>query len=120
MKKIDIEQIQTQLEEIKAYMDKQDYNSSTYINQRIIKIRPILEAEIRRMDRDDIEVHTPKILIFTNREAKQNKKTVQEYMNYKLHELVINDYKIIDYGKLDEAYEDDNTRTIYLFIKYTS
>ena len=47
-----------------------------------------------------------------------------EYSNFlianNLNELTVAEYKIIDFGKMDEEFEDDNTRTIYFFIKYTS
>lgn len=120
MKVKDIENIQMWLEELKEFANKQDYNSFTYINQRLIKILPILETEYNRLVDNDMELDFPKIMIFTNLEAKQNKMTVQEYINFKLKELVINGCKIIDYGKLDEEYNDDNSRLLYFYIKYSS
>lgn len=120
MKARDIEEIQKFLSEIKDFSNKQDYNTFTFINQRIVKILPILDTELKRLELTNVEMNCPKIKIFTNRNAKESKQTVEEYMNERLKELVLDDYKIIDYGKLDETFEDDNTRTIYFYIKYTS
>jgi hypothetical protein len=120
MKKQEVEDLQKLITEIKTISDKLDYNTSSAINQRVVKIIPILNTELARLDSSGVEVNCPKILIFTNSDAKQSKMTVQDYMNQKLSELVLNDYIILDYGKLDEEYADDNTRIIYMFIKYTN
>lgn len=123
MKKQDIEMIQKQLTEIKSISDKLDYNTSSAINQKLIKITPVLSAEYERMNTDNISINCPKLYLFTNREASEQKLTVADFMNKKLQELVVNGYKIIDFGKFDEAYNeeiDDGKRTIWLFIKYTS
>lgn len=120
MKLKDVENIQRWLNDIKAVADKESYNLSTEINRSVVKIMPILKEEQERLNDNHIEINCPKILIFTNRDAKEYKKTVQDYMNQKLQELVSNDFKIIDFGKMDEEFEDDNSRTIYFYIKYTS
>lgn len=120
MKIKDLEEIKEQISEIKSISDKLDYVTSTAINQRLIKITPFINDELNRLNLAGVEINGPKILIFTNRDAKNEKLTVQEYMNKKLNELTVADYKIIDFGKMDEEFEDDNTRTIYFFIKYTS
>ena len=46
--------------------------------------------------------------------------TVQDYMNSKLKDFVNQDFKIMDFGKLDETFEDDNSRTLYFYIKYSN
>lgn len=120
MKVKELEEIKKLLDEIKSVGDKLDYKTSTAINQRLIKINPAINGEIERLTKQGVDVESPKILIFTNKEAKQQHITVQDYMNKKLAEIVLDDYKVIDYGKLDEEIEDDNTRTIYFYIKYTS
>ena len=119
MKKEELENIMTNLKSITNIASKQDYNTSTAINKLVNQINPIIKAEYDRLDKDKVEINCPKILIFTNRDALKIKMLVQDYMNDKLKELVIGGYKIIDYGKLDEEIMDDNTRTLYFYIKYT-
>lgn len=120
MKIQDIDNLQKYVDEIKVISDKLDYNTSSAINKNITKIIPLLKEERNRLESSNVDIDFPRIKIFTNREAIEHKMTVQDYMNYNLQELVVNEYKIIDFGKLDEEYEDDNSRTIYLYIKYTS
>ena len=120
MKLQDIDNLQKYVDEIKLISDKLDYNTSSAINKCITKIAPLIKDERNRLESSNVDIDFPKLKIFTNREAKEHKMTVQDYMNYNLRELVINQYKIIDFGKLDEEYEDDNSRTIYMYIKYTS
>lgn len=119
MKKVELEDIMRNLKEISNVSSRQDYNTSTAINKLINQINPIIKAEYDRLDKDKVDINCPKILIFTNRDALKIKMLVQDYMNDKLKELVIGGYKIIDYGKLDEEIMDDNTRTLYFYIKYT-
>ena len=45
MKKQDIEIMQKYVDEIKQISDKLDYNTSSAINQRIVKITPLLKSE---------------------------------------------------------------------------
>lgn len=120
MKIKDLEEIKKLVGEIKSISDKLDYATSSSINQRIIKIIPLLNGELERLNSAGVEINGPKILIFTNRDAKNEKMTVQDYMNKKLNEISLADFKVIDFGKIDEEFEDDNTRTIYFYIKYTS
>ena len=120
MKVKELEEIKNLLNGIKSISDKLDYNTSTAINQKLIKINPMINNEIERLTKQGVDVTGPKILIFTNRSAKRENVTVQEYMNKRLNELVLDGNKVIDYGKLDEEIEDDNSRTIFFFIKYTS
>lgn len=120
MKIKDVENIQKWLDDIKVVADKESYNVSSAINKSLVKILPLLKEEHERLSDNHIEVNCPKIYIFTNRDAKEYKQTVQDYMNNKLQGLVSNDFKILDFGKMDEEFEDDNSRTIYFYIKYTS
>lgn len=120
MKLNDILHIKTLLNDIKQISDAQAYSVSSAINQKLVQITPILDVEQQRMETDNVSINCPKILIFTNRDAISSDMTVQDYMNLKLQEIVINSNKVIDYGKLDEEIEDDNTRTIYMYIKYTN
>ena len=120
MKIKEIEQIQVCLDNIKSLTEKENYKLSSAINKQIVQIRPILDTEYKRLNDSGIDINCPKICIFTNKDAKEQGFNVQNYINKKLQELVSADFKIIDYGKLDECYEDDNTRTIYFYIKYTN
>ena len=120
MKIREIENIQNWLNDIKVIADRQSYNISSDINKSIVKIMPLLKEEKDRLQDNHIEINCPKILIFTNKEAKEYKQTVQDYMNSKLQGLVSNGFRIIDYGKMDESFEGDNSRLVYFYIKYTS
>lgn len=120
MKLQDISNAKIWLEELRDFANKQDYNTFTYINQRLVKLMPILELEYNRLKSDNLSVNCPQIYIFTNRDALNANMTVQDYMNLKLKDFVNNDFTIMDFGKLDETFEDDNSRTIYFYIKYSN
>lgn len=119
MKLDDINKSIDLLKTLQNYLNGLEYNVSSYSNQILVKVLPILQDEKARLESSNVEINCPKIKIFTNQDAKNNKQTVEEYMNYCLRELVVNNYKIIEYGKIDEQYADDNTRIVYFFIKYT-
>lgn len=120
MKKQDLELMKLNVDEIKAFAEKQDYNSYTYINQRLVKIVKVIDDEMNRLTSNGDDMTLPKIAIFTNQDARDNNMKVDEYMNMRLRELVVNGCKIFDFGKLDEQYLDDNTRILYFYIKYNS
>ena len=115
----DIRNIKDLICEIKEFTNTMDYNTSSYINERIVKILPLLEEEEKRLENTDTTITSPKICIFTATQAINDADTVESYMNNKLRELVINGYKVIDYGRLDTIKDEDGKSEIYLFIKYT-
>lgn len=116
MKKQDIEMLQKYVDEIKQVSDKLDYNTSSAINQRIVKITPLLKSELDRVDNNKIEIDCPQIIVIKSNEImnKKENKSITDYMNNKLKELVLNEYKIIDFGIVPNGQE------VYAFIKYTS
>lgn len=116
MKKQDIEMLQKYVDEIKQVSDKLDYNTSSAINQRIVKITPLLKSELDRVDNNEIEIDCPQIIVIKSNEImnKKENKSITDYMNNKLKELVLNEYKIIDFGIVPNGQE------VYAFIKYTS
>lgn len=116
MKKQDIEMLQKYVDEIKQVSDKLDYNTSSAINQRIVKITPLLKSELDRVDNNKIEIDCPQIIVIKSNEVMNRKenKSITDYMNNKLKELVLNEYKIIDFGIVPNGQE------VYAFIKYTS
>lgn len=116
MKKQDIEMLQKYVDEIKQVSDKLDYNTSSAINQRIVKITPLLKSELDRVDNNKIEIDCPQIIVIKSNEIMNRKenKSITDYMNNKLKELVLNEYKIIDFGIVPNGQE------VYAFIKYTS
>ena len=120
MKIQDISNAQIMLEELRDFANKQDYNTFTFINQRLVKLIPMLEAEYNRLQTNIVVANCPQICIFTNRDAMNENMTVQDYMNSKLKDFVNQDFKIMDFGKLDETFEDDNSRTLYFYIKYSN
>ena len=112
MKKSDIEQIIDHLKEIKKVSDIQNYTVSTSINQHLMKITPLLDNELDRLSRDKVTVNCPAIIII-KADEKTNNKSLTDFINEKLQELVMNDYKIIDYG-IEYANNE-----ILAYIKYT-
>ena len=113
MKKSDIEQIIDHLKEIKKVSDIQNYTVSTSIHQHLMKITPLLEIGLDRFSRDKVTVNCPAIIII-KADEKTNNKSLTDFINEKLQELVMNDYKIIDYG-IEYANNE-----ILAYIKYTS
>ena len=113
MKKQDIELCIEALNNIRAISDKQIYNVSSAINKEIIKIRPVLEEEHKRMNEEKIVINCPAIMFIGTSEIDFNKNSLSEFINKKLQELVLNDKKIIDYGLSDKD-------GILAYIKYTS
>lgn len=113
MKKSEIELSLEALNNIKSISDKLNYNISSSINKEVIKITPILEKELYRLKEDKIVVNCPAILFIGSTDIDFNKESLSEFINKKLQELVLNEYKIIDYGICDK-------NGIIAYIKYTS
>lgn len=114
MKVSEIESIQKNLKEIEHLTDKQPYNVSSYVNQRLIKIYPILTKELERLEADNVTINCPKILMYQC-EANKEQAEITDFINKKLHDLVLQDYKIIDYG-----IEGISNGHFIIFIKYTN
>lgn len=113
MKKQDIEVCLEALNNIRAISDKQIYNVSSAINKEIIKIKPVLDEEHKRMNNEKIVINCPAIMFIGTSEIDFSVESLSEFINKKLQELVLNDYKIIDYGICDKE-------GILAYIKYTS
>lgn len=116
MKKQDLELIQEQLKQIKDISDRLDYNTSSSINQKLVKITPVVKTELERLNTEKITINCPKFMTLISSYDK-----VDEDMNKKLQELVVNDYKIIDFGIFKTCDGTANkSEYVRLFIKYTS
>lgn len=113
MKKVDLEKGIEDLKEVRDISSKLDYNTSVAINQKLIKIIPLLESELSRMNRDNINVDSPVYMEITQKDCEDLHKSMQEYINDTLANLSDNDIIIIDYGI---KYIDSNTKVGY--IKY--
>jgi len=110
MKKSELDIVMNNLKEIKEFSDKLDYNSSSYINQKMININPILDKELSRLD-GDVEINCPQIIT-----AIVQANTCDEWINGNIKSLLLQEYKIIDYGiKLGTT--DD---FMVAYIKYTN
>lgn len=113
MKKEDLEMIIARVREVKRIGDQQTYNLSTAINQNLMKIFPILETELERMNTDKIAVNCPALHLIG---ANGNIKDIDELtnaLNQKMQELVMNDFKILDFGLCGNS-------SLMAYIKYTS
>ena len=115
MKKIEVEDILTQLKEIKTISDRQSFNVSSAINPRLVKVINSLEKEYDRMDQDKITLNCPAILLIKANDLVYENMTLSDYINSKIKELVMNGYKIIDFG-----ISNIQNNEIYAYIKYTS
>lgn len=91
MKVQEIESLIENIKSIKDITDKQEYKVSSAVNQLFVKILPILNKELERVNTDfHIETNCPKIRLLHTDDCEK----VNEYME----SLVKNDYKIIDFG----------------------
>lgn len=87
MKLQELEEIKSAIAELQQFANQQDYNTTSFINRRLVKISPKINTEIERMESESVEIHSPKLVIVPADE-----------INDKLQELVKEDYKIIDFG----------------------
>lgn len=115
MKKQELEDIKTAIKDLQEFCNQQDYNTTTFINKRINIILPKIQKELDRMDNTKIEINCPKLLLITSDEAYAAETTLTEYVNKQLQELVLNEYKIIDYGIWNST-----ESKLFIYIKYTS
>lgn len=115
MKKLEVEEMLKTCENIRNISNKQNYNISTAINQQLNKIINKLKEEYNRMDADKITINCPAIILIKASDLQYQEMSLSDYMNNKMKELVMNNYKIIDFGI---SSVDNNL--IYAFIKYTS
>lgn len=110
MRKSDLETMIKNLKEVTDLCNKQDYNTSSYVNTRILPSVQILEEEYERLDSNKIEINCPQIELIDLKTAMEANRTLVEQANYRMRELTINQFKVIDFGFLNEA----------IYIKYTS
>ena len=114
MKKTDVEDMVNRLVEVRDFASKKlDYNSSTYINQQLIKIIPVLNAEYERLNNEKVVINSPKLLVLGTEDVDTDQ-TLIDFANTKMSELVENNYKILDFG----LYSSNNGKTS-VYIKYT-
>lgn len=114
MRKTDVEKIIDALNTIKNYTNKMDFKSSTFINQQLIQIQPILNKELDRLENDNIEINSPKLLLLSTKDL-DAEQTLVDLANIRMSELVENNYKIIDFGIYETKMQE-----MFIFIKYTN
>lgn len=114
MKKQIVDSLISDLTSIKNITDKQEYLVSSKVNTIYTKMLPELEKESKRLSDSDVEITSPKILILEYNKfdsSSQNMcETFSKQINKELQNLVINNYKIIDYGLINKE---------VAYIKYT-
>lgn len=114
MKKQDLQNCVNLLSDIKKFSDKQEYNTSNYINTRLMQVLPMLNKELERMTNNNITINCPSLeIIDTLKEPTE--KQLPEVINDRMRELVLSGYKIIDFGIFRE-----DSRKFSGYIKYTS
>lgn len=113
MRKSDLEKAIDDLEELRGLVAKQDYNTSVEMNKKLIRVLPLLENELAKMNRDNFDISSPMYYEITQKDCEDTHQSMQDFMNNYLAELVDNELSIIDYGI---NYIDSNTKVGY--IKY--
>ena len=113
MRKADLEKSIEDLEALREIAARQDYNTSVAINQKLVKIIPLLQNELTKMNRDNYDITSPMIAEITQKDCEDTHQSMQDFMNNYMAELVDNDLTIIDFGI---NYIDSNTKIGY--IKY--
>lgn len=98
MKKVDLSNGIEDLKSIRDIASKLEYNTSIAINQKLLKIIPLLEAELYRMTRDNIDVSSPVYMEITQSDCDDLHKSMPDYINDTLINLTENDCIVIDYG----------------------
>lgn len=117
MKKEEIEYVLTKLNEIKTITDKQEYVVSKNVNLIMNEIKPILNSELQRLDFNKIECNTPSIKLIKRTADIED---LSEVMNKEMEQLVLNNFKIIDFNVIN-LLNDKAHEIIYTgIIKYTS
>lgn len=111
MKRTEVVEAIENLKQIKQITDKEEYLISSAVNQRYNKIINILDNELKRMDASGVEVNSPAIKLLKHNPESDT--TFTDAINKELQQLVLNNYKIIDYGIIG----NDSTEA---FIKYTN
>ena len=79
----------------------------------LVKIIPLLQNELTKMNRDNYDITSPMIAEITQKDCEDTHQSMQDFMNNYMAELVDNDLTIIDFGI---NYIDSNTKIGY--IKY--
>lgn len=116
MKKKEIEQVITSLDEIKAITDKQEYIVSKSVNLLMNEIKPVLNKELQRLDFNKVECTSPKIKLIKRTDIID----LEDVINTELENLVINNYKVIDYSIINLLNEKSHEIVYTGIIKYTS
>lgn len=117
MKKNELENAISSLKIIKEISNKLDFNNSTAINQQYIKILPILEKELDKMEKNTIDINCPKLILIKFQDIGVGE-TIADTINNKLAELSNNDFKIIDFNLYNNTVSADDD--IIAYIKYTN
>lgn len=113
MKKADVEKIIEVIDNIKNFTKTMDFKTSTYINQQVIQVQPLLNKELERLENEKVVINSPRLLLLSTKDA-ESEQTLVDLANIKMSELVENNYKIIDFG----LYVNKTSET-YAYIKYT-
>lgn len=115
MRKSEIDDMLKACDNIRNISNQQSYNVSTAINQNLVKVTKKLKEEFERMDNDKLTINCPAIILIKASDLQYQEMSLSDYMNNKMKELVMNNYKIIDFG-----ISNVENNFIYAFIKYTS
>lgn len=113
MRKSDVEMVLDTIKLISDYTKTMDFKTSSYINQQVVKIVPVLENEVKRLETEKTVINSPKILLIGTEDL-TGEQTLVDTANLKMSELVENGYKIVDFGLFNGKISD-----LYVYIKYT-
>lgn len=116
MKKADVEETINVLDNIKKCTATMDFKTSSYINQQVVKVLPLLEDELTRLETAKVKVNCPKLFVM-GVEDLDDGQTLVDALNIEMSELVENGYKIIDFGLYGSTNNVHNN--VHAYIKYT-
>lgn len=109
MKKQELEDMIKSLNNIKDIINKENYNLSSAVNMNLIHVVPNLEKELERMNTEKVVINCPSLKLIDNDDDNLEKK-----LNEAIKELVLQDYKIIDFGMFGTM------NNLSGYIKYTT
>lgn len=114
MKKNSVEKLLEIVDDLKEFTNKLDYNTSSYINQRLVKISPILKEELEILNKENSSIGCPKLMLITNNDVPEDLDMI-DYVNEEIKKLVVKGYTISDYGILTNNLSPNN---VCVYIKY--
>lgn len=94
MKIKELEEVINNLQSVKEITDRLNYNQSSMINKSLMPALNTLQTEYDRMASNKIEIDCPCIKLIKITDTSE----AEDTLNYEIEQLVLNGFKIIDFG----------------------